>query len=67
MMMGLPELDTAVAWPGTITPGEGLEGSPPRLGGWGQEKLAVIIPRTALRLAEDEPALQRMLHCMALN
>ncbi len=34
-----------------------MEGSAPRLGGWGEEKLAAIKPRTELRLL-DEPALQ---------
>ncbi|KAA6428867.1 MAG: hypothetical protein FRX49_00977 [Trebouxia sp. A1-2] len=42
---------------GTTTAVEDLEGSAPRLGGWGEEKLAAIKPRTELRLL-DEPAPQ---------
>ena len=47
----LPELDTAVAWPGTVV---GLAASA-RFGGCGLVKLADIRPRTELR-PEEVPA-----------
>lgn len=55
----LPELDTAVAWPGAKAAELCLEASPPdRLGGWAEVKLAAMRPRTEPRLVADEPALQ---------
>ena len=62
----LPELDTAVAWPGTTTGWGVLDGSDPKLGGVGELKLADISPRTEARLLDDEPTLRHMMRCTCL-